>query len=82
MSKAVILEAVQEFAPGNVSRLAKLKKGVIASEAERLTEGSGWMPAVFQTEYRTESEGVPAAASDTDAAEQAADEVEAHALAT
>jgi len=50
VSKAVILEAVQEFAPGNVSRLAKLKKADIASEAERLAVGTGWMPAIFQSE--------------------------------
>ena len=50
VSKAVILEAVQQFAPGNVSRLAKLKKADIASEAERLAEGTGWMPAIFKSE--------------------------------
>lgn len=49
VSKAVILEAVQQFAPGHVSRLAKLKKTNIASEAERLAEGTGWMPAVFRS---------------------------------
>lgn len=50
VSKAVILDAVGEFAPEQVSRLAKLKKTDIASEAERLTEGTGWMPAVFKAE--------------------------------
>lgn len=35
VSKTLILEAVQQFAPGHVSRLAKLKKADIASEAER-----------------------------------------------
>ncbi|WP_333984871.1 ParB/RepB/Spo0J family partition protein [Burkholderia orbicola] len=79
--KAVILEAVSQYAPEHVIRLSKLKKGDIASEAERLAEGSGWMPAVFQTEHHTEPEGVPDAASDTDAPEDAADEVEAYALA-
>ncbi|HFH3909407.1 TPA: ParB/RepB/Spo0J family partition protein [Pseudomonas aeruginosa] len=48
--KAAILEAVGEFAPEHVTRLAKLKKGDIASEAERLADGSGWMPAIFRTE--------------------------------
>ncbi|WP_116137117.1 ParB/RepB/Spo0J family partition protein [Trinickia diaoshuihuensis] len=79
--KAAILEAVGQYAPDHVTRLSKLKKGDIASEAERLAEGSGWMPAVFQTEHHTEPEGVPDAASDDDAPEDAADEVEAHALA-
>jgi ParB family chromosome partitioning protein len=48
--KAVILDAVGEFAPDQVTRLGKLKKAEIASEAERLVEGTGWMPAVFRTE--------------------------------
>ncbi|MFZ1363423.1 MAG: ParB/RepB/Spo0J family partition protein [Brachymonas denitrificans] len=48
--KAAILEAVGEFAPEHVTRLAKLKKGDIASEAERLADGTGWMPAIFTAE--------------------------------
>jgi ParB family chromosome partitioning protein len=50
VSKAVILEAVQQFAPEHVARLAKLKKADIASEAERLAVGTGWMPAMFKSE--------------------------------
>lgn len=50
VSKAVILEAVAQFAPQHVSRLGKLKKADIASEAERLAEGTGWMPAMFKSE--------------------------------
>jgi ParB family chromosome partitioning protein len=46
--KAVILDAVGEFTPEHVTRLAKLKKADIASEAERLAEGTGWMPAIFK----------------------------------
>ncbi|WP_279360659.1 ParB/RepB/Spo0J family partition protein [Xanthomonas sacchari] len=46
--KAAILEAVGEYAPDQVSRLAKLKKADIASEAERLADGTGWMPAIFK----------------------------------
>lgn len=46
--KAAILQAVGEYAPEQVSRLAKLKKADIASEAERLADGTGWMPAVFK----------------------------------
>jgi ParB family chromosome partitioning protein len=37
-----------EFAPDHVTRLAKLKKADIASEAERLADGTGWMPAIFK----------------------------------
>lgn len=50
VSKAVILEAVGQFAPAQVTRLAKLKKADIASEAERLADGTGWMPAIFAAE--------------------------------
>ena len=49
--KAAILEAVGAFAPSSVTRLAKLKKGDIASEAERLADGTGWMPAVFLDDH-------------------------------
>lgn len=48
VSKAVILDAVGAFAPESVARLAKLKKADIASEAERLADGTGWMPAVLK----------------------------------
>ena len=53
VSKAVILEAVQQFAPQDITRLAKLKKADIASEAERLADGTGWMPAMFKREDST-----------------------------
>jgi ParB family chromosome partitioning protein len=45
--KAVVLAAVGEYAPDHVARLSKLKKADLASEAERLVVGTGWMPAVF-----------------------------------
>lgn len=48
VSKAKALEAVQVFAPEQVNRLAKLKKAEIASEAERLAVGTGWLPVMFQ----------------------------------
>jgi len=48
VSKAKTLEAVQVFAPEQVNRLAKLKKAEIASEAERLAAGTGWLPVMFQ----------------------------------
>lgn len=50
ISKAVILDAVDEFAPDHLSRLAKLKKIDLASEAERLVQGTGWMPIIFRAE--------------------------------
>ncbi|HEJ1955802.1 TPA: ParB/RepB/Spo0J family partition protein [Pseudomonas aeruginosa] len=50
VSKAAILRAVGEYAPEHVTRLAKLKKADIASEAERLADGAGWMPAIFKAE--------------------------------
>ncbi|MCV0029250.1 ParB N-terminal domain-containing protein [Pseudomonas aeruginosa] len=48
--KAAILQAVGEYAPEHINRLAKLKKADIASEAERLVDGTGWMPAIFKAE--------------------------------
>ncbi|WP_313560955.1 ParB/RepB/Spo0J family partition protein [Diaphorobacter nitroreducens] len=48
--KAAILEAIEQYAPAHVTRLAKLKKADIASEAERLADGTGWMPTIFKRE--------------------------------
>ena len=79
--KAAILEAVGAFAPSNVTRLAKLKKGDIASEAERLADGTGWMPAVFLDDHHTEPEDVPEVADEVDAPEDATEVEDAHALA-
>ena len=50
VSKAMTLDAVGEYAPQHVTRLAKLKKADIASEAERLVNGTGWLPAIFKAE--------------------------------
>ena len=47
VSKAKALEGVHTFAPGEVNRLVKLKKAQIASEAERLAAGTGWLPAML-----------------------------------
>lgn len=47
VSKSKALEAVQAFAPDQVNRLGKLKKAEIASEAERLAVGKGWLPVMF-----------------------------------
>lgn len=53
--KAAILQAVGKYAPEHVTRLAKLKKADIASEAERLADGTGWMPALFKAESPQEA---------------------------
>jgi len=66
--KAVILQAVGEYAPDSINRLAKLKKADIASEAERLADGTGWMPAIFKAEG---PEAVPEEAQAQDAPEDA-----------
>ncbi|MDX4953637.1 ParB/RepB/Spo0J family partition protein [Delftia acidovorans] len=50
VSKAVILQAVGEYVPDQVARLAKLKKADIAGEAERLADGTSWMPAIFKAD--------------------------------
>ncbi|CAB3773921.1 plasmid stablization protein ParB [Burkholderia sp. MSh2] len=47
ISKAAILDAAKTFAPSEVTRLGKLKKGDLATEAERLTADAHWMPSVF-----------------------------------
>ena len=73
--KAVILQAVAEYAPEHVSRLAKLKKADIASEAERLANGTGWMPAIFRAEGLREVGAEAGPEQDTpEATEAAADE--------
>lgn len=48
VSKAKAIEAVQVFAPEHAARLAKLKKNDLASEAERLAAGTGWLPAMLR----------------------------------
>ncbi|MCT0392028.1 ParB/RepB/Spo0J family partition protein [Pseudomonas aeruginosa] len=68
--KAAILEAVGEFAPAHVNRLAKLKKVDSASEAERLADGTGWMPAIFRTEGPQEV--MPEAGTEQDGTGEAA----------
>ena len=73
VSKAKALEAVQVFAPEQVNRLAKLKKAEIASEAERLAVGTGWLPVMFQkaaavvAEVQTIPEKATAGAASDDA---------------
>ncbi|AOI82894.1 ParB/RepB/Spo0J family partition protein [Burkholderia cepacia] len=81
IAKTAILDAVNQYAPAHVTRLSKLKKADIASEAERLADGTGWMPAVFQVDHHTEPEDVPEVADDADTPEDAADVEEVHTLA-
>ncbi|WP_302409649.1 ParB/RepB/Spo0J family partition protein [Comamonas kerstersii] len=70
--KAAILEAVEQYAPAHVTRLAKLKKGDIASEAERLADGTGWMPAIFAVEATQQNAQAVAADAEAEASEEAA----------
>jgi ParB family chromosome partitioning protein len=82
--KAAILEAVGEYAPAHVTRLAKLKKTDIASEAERLADGIGRMPAIFKaksTDDTTAQDEPQAVTDDESEAIDNADEQQAHALA-
>ena len=81
VSKAKALEAVQVFAPGEVHRLAKLKKAQIAAEAERLAAGSGWLPVMFRAPEAVAIEQAEASLdADADGAELGEQE-EAHATA-
>jgi len=73
LSKAAILAEVGEFAPEQVTRLAKLKKADLAGEAERLADGTGWMPAVFRGEDPQDA----MADAEIDAPENAATDVDA-----
>ncbi len=70
--KAAILDAVDAFAPAHVTRLAKLKKGDIASEAERLSDGAGWMPAIFRADAPEQAAQDVAADEEDEAPEDAA----------
>jgi len=82
--KAAILEAVERYAPAHVTRLAKLKKADIASEAERLADGTGWMPAIFKaegTDDTTAQDAPQAVTNDEPEAIDNDDEQQAHALA-
>lgn len=49
VSKASILEAVGQFAPDAVAKLSGLKKAELATEAEKLVAGTGWLPSVMLT---------------------------------
>lgn len=84
IAKPAILEAVEQYAPAHVTRLAKLKKADIASEAERLTDGTGWMPTIFKPEGTDDTTAQDAPQAVTDDEPEAIDnddEQQAHALA-
>lgn len=69
--KAAILDAVRQFAPDQVTRLAKLKKADLAGEAERLAVGTGWMPVMFAVQAAEPNEaGIGTKAEDTPAPEE------------
>ncbi|PYD49394.1 chromosome partitioning protein ParB, partial [Komagataeibacter saccharivorans] len=59
VTKARILQAVRE-ARGDeaVERIAHLKKPAMAREAERLLEGSGWLPEALRTSRNAEQMAV------------------------
>jgi ParB family chromosome partitioning protein len=81
VSKAKALEAVQVFAPDQVNRLGKLKKAEIASEAERLAAGTGWLPVMFRGVDVPVAEMPVVSATDAEDAAEIADHEEEHALA-
>jgi len=81
VSKAKALEAVLVFAPDHVTRLSKLKKAEIASEAERLATGTGWLPVMFRGEAEPSPEtptssGIEAVLEADEAAAEAEDREE------
>jgi ParB family chromosome partitioning protein len=76
VSKAKALEAVLAFAPDHVTRLSKLKKAEMASEAERLAVGTGWLPVMFRGKAEPSPEMPPSSEIE---AELEADEAAAEA---
>ena len=76
VSKAKALEAVLAFAPDQVSRLSKFKKADLASEAERVAAGSGWLPAMLcKHQPPTSASASVAATSDANASDNEVDAV-------
>ncbi|HIE1390592.1 TPA: ParB N-terminal domain-containing protein [Pseudomonas aeruginosa] len=79
--KAAILQAVEQYAPAHVTRLTKLKKADIASEAERLADSTGWMPAIFKAEGSDDTTTQDVTDDEPEAIDNA-DEQQGHALAS
>jgi ParB family chromosome partitioning protein len=62
VSKALALEAVREaVTPEAAENLAKLKKHVLAAEAEQRLAGTGWLPAILRPTVPTTEESAPEA---------------------
>ncbi len=80
VAKAKTLEAVQAFAPEQVNRLAKLKKAELASEAERLVAGTGWLPGMFQGVEVPVTDGQAVASVEVATAADLADREDVHAV--
>ncbi len=80
VSKARTLEAVQAFAPEQVNRLVKLKKAELASEAERLVAGTGWLPGMFQGVEVPVTDGQAVASVEVATAADLADREDVHAV--
>jgi ParB family chromosome partitioning protein len=74
VSKATILDGAQQFAPSEITRLGKLKKADLASEAERLAAGTAWLPPMLRAQD-------VAVAEEVAPSEIPADEPQAQALA-
>lgn len=73
VSKATILEGAQQFAPNEIGRLGKLKKADLASEAERLAAGTGWLPPMLRPQEVAEVEDFTLGERVVDADEAQAD---------
>jgi ParB family chromosome partitioning protein len=72
--KARILKAVREAkGEGTAQLLDHLKKGEMATEAERLLKGSGWLPEVLRRADLEASDGEPIAEGQGEDATQAED---------
>ena len=68
MSNATLNRITQLIVAGAKAKgLAKLKKADIASEAERLANGTGWMPAIFEAETPQSSQEQDDAPEDAEA---------------
>jgi ParB family transcriptional regulator, chromosome partitioning protein len=85
VTKPRILEAVREARGESSAQLIDhLKKGDMAREAERLLEGTGWLPEPLRladTETVSEAEALPEFLADDDDVEGETDEDQPHVIA-
>lgn len=56
LPKAKLLQDIECFAPGKAESLTNLKKGELVAAAEKLAEGTGWLPPVLVTPDVIETE--------------------------